>query len=65
MDKLTNVLNELTNEELISLIPHDVKSYLTDIKRDSIYEYVEKNITYLLDDKKFVVLISQKLRYDN
>lgn len=64
MNKLTNVLNELTNDELISLIPHDVKSYLTDINRNSIYEYVEKNINYLLDEKKFVVLISQKLIND-
>ena len=62
MKKLMNVLNELTNEELISLIPDDIKSYLTDISRDSIFAYVEKNVDSLLEEKNFIVMISKILR---
>lgn len=56
-----NALNELTNEELFSLIPNDVRSYLTVINRNSVYEYVKKNINSLLEEKKFVILIFQKM----
>ncbi|MDE7221757.1 MAG: hypothetical protein K2N40_00600, partial [Ureaplasma sp.] len=62
MTKLMNVLNELSNEELFSLIPNDVRSYLTVINRNSVYEYVKKNIDSLLEEKKFVILIFQKMK---
>ncbi len=65
MTKLMNVLNELSNEELFSLIPNDVRSYLTVINRNSVYEYVKKNIDSLLEEKKFVILIFQKMKKDS
>ena len=64
MSKIVEVLSKLNNEELISIIPNEVKLYLTDINKYSIYDYVEKNIDYLLEDKAFVLLISKIVKND-
>lgn len=57
---LKKILNSFSDEDIINTIPLETKMYLHNIDKENYYMYVEKNIDYLLDDKKFVSIILEK-----
>ena len=63
---LGELLKCFTDDELVKLIPNNLKAYLDKVSRDGIYEYVISNFFDLLNDKNFIInLIVSGSKYDD